>query len=220
MPQNIVTTTNIHIRARKRTLLAPSFNEQALRDYALVLNCYASTVIERLESIYNDHIKAGKSATINVLDWVNPCAIGIAGDFSLGEFFHCLDESDYHPYVRTLYNFLKGMIIAAAVRFFPGALFLLERLIAQRIVQKQREHIEFTDSKILQRLSSKSIRPDQITPFLREMKKGSDEMSLEEIQSTFAILIVAGNEATATTLLRAFYKLATHEDVQNKLFES
>ena len=44
-------------------------------------------------------------------------------------------------------------------------------------------------------------------------------MSLGEIQSTFALILVAGSETTATTLLACLFKLASNPDVQEKLYQ-
>ncbi|KAF2864896.1 cytochrome P450 [Massariosphaeria phaeospora] len=144
----------------------------------------------------------------------------IISDLALGESFHCLDGSTYHPWVRTLFYFFKGMIIVAAARFFPATEFLLQRLIPVHILERQRQHTEFTNEKIAQRLEFGTSRPDLITPFLKAMEKDKtgDKMSLGEIQSTFAIILVAGSETTATTLLGVFYKLASHPEKQTKLW--
>jgi cytochrome P450 len=90
-------------------------------------------------------------------------------------------------------------------------------MIPASILEKQKQHTDFTNKKILQRLELNTSRPDLITPFLRKMENSPEKMSLGEIQSTFAIILVAGSETTATTLLGTFYKLATHTHVQEKL---
>ncbi|KAF2710683.1 putative RNA polymerase II mediator complex component Srb8 [Pleomassaria siparia CBS 279.74] len=217
MPQNIVTTVGINVRARMRRLLAPSFNEQALKAQSPVLEMYASILVKRLQAIYNAP-KPGGDVIVNMLDWVNFYSLDIIGDLAMGESFHCLDESTYHPWVRTLFNFIKGMIIVAAARFLPATEYLLQKFIPKAILERQRQHTEFTNTKILQRLELKTDRPDFLTPFLKEMAKSEDKMSLGEIQSTFAIILVAGSETTATTLLGIFYKLASHPEKQDKLY--
>jgi hypothetical protein len=109
------------------------------------------------------------------------------------------------------------MILAAAASFFPLTRYLLQHMIPKSILEKQKQHTDFTNTKILQRLELKTARPDLITPFLNEMQKSPDKMTLGEIQSTFAIILVAGSETTATTLLGTFYKLASHPQVQDQL---
>lgn len=112
------------------------------------------------------------------------------------------------------------MILAAAASFFPVSRFLLQHMIPRSIMEKQKQHTDFTNTKILQRLELKTNRPDLITPFLKDMETSPDKMSLGEIQSTFAILLVAGSETTSTTLIGVFYKLATHPHTQERLYST
>ncbi|PSN74783.1 cytochrome P450 [Corynespora cassiicola Philippines] len=219
MPQNIVTTTDTHVRARMRRLLAPSFNEKSLRDQETVLEMYADKVMNKFDSIYDAQKAAREPTIVKFLDWMNFYTMEIIADLALGESFYCIEGSDYHPWVKTLFNFFKGMVLAAAASFFPLTRFLLQHIVPKQILKKQKEHTEFTNKKILQRLESKPQRPDLVTPFLKDMKKSPDKMSLGEIQSTFAILLVAGSEAATTTLLGVFCKLTTHPKCQENLSE-
>ncbi|PVH96121.1 putative RNA polymerase II mediator complex component Srb8 [Periconia macrospinosa] len=218
MPQNIVTTTDINVRARMRRLLAPSFTEKSLREQAPVLDYYANLFMDRVQGIYNDNNKQGKPTVLNFLDWTNFYTMDIIGDLGIGESFHCLEESSYHPWVQTLYNFFKGMVFASAVRFFPITNFLLQHMIPKEILAKQKAHTDFVNEKILQRLDMSTNRPDLITPFLKDMKTAPEKMSLGEIQSTFAVILVAGSETTATTLVGVWYQLVMNPSVQKKLW--
>ena len=218
MPPNIVTTPDIQVRARMRRLLSTSFNAQSLLDQAPVLEKYANIVIERLSEIYDDNTSRKKVTVVNMLDWTNFYTMDIIGDLAMGESFHCLDQSSYNPWVKTLYMFFKGMIIAAAVRFFPGGWFVLQALVPRHLREQQKQHTEFTNTKIRQRVQLKSNRPDFISPFLREMERSPDKMCLGEIQSTFGVILVAGSETTATTLVGCLYRLASNPVVQNQLW--
>ncbi|KAF2451159.1 putative RNA polymerase II mediator complex component Srb8 [Karstenula rhodostoma CBS 690.94] len=218
MPPNIVTTADIQVRARMRRLLSTSFNGQSLLDQAPVLEKFANKVIDHLSAIHQDKTLRAEATVVNMLDWTNFYTMDIIGDLAMGESFHCLDQSAYHPWVKTLYMFFKGMIIAAAVRFFPGGWFLLQALIPKRLREQQKQHTEFTNAKIQQRVELKTSRPDFLSPFLREMEMSPDKMSLGEIQSTFGVILVAGSETTATTLVGCLYRLASNVTAQETLW--
>lgn len=54
---------------------------------------------------------------VNMLDWLNFFTTDMIGDLGSGESFNCLRDSQYHDWVKTLHNFLKAMVFAAATRF-------------------------------------------------------------------------------------------------------
>ncbi|OCL09616.1 putative RNA polymerase II mediator complex component Srb8 [Glonium stellatum] len=218
MPQNIVTTTDRKVRARMRKLLSPSFNEQSLLKQQPVLEAYAEILMNRLKDLTAASEAKGEGVVVNMLDWVNFFTVDVIGDLALGESFNCLQGSAYHPWVRTLHNFLKGMVYASVARFFPLTESLLQAMLPRQVLEKQKVHIDFTNEKILQRLESKADRPDFITPFLNEMNSHTEKMSLGEIQSTFAIVLVAGSETTATSLCGTLFELAKNPLVQEKLY--
>ncbi|KAF1969947.1 putative RNA polymerase II mediator complex component Srb8 [Bimuria novae-zelandiae CBS 107.79] len=218
MPPNIVTTPDIQIRARMRRLLSTSFNAQSLLEQALMLQKYANIVIERLYAICEANPSRTENTVVNMLDWTNFYTMDVIGDLAMGESFHCLEQSSYHLWVKTLYMFLKGMIIAAAVRFFPGGWFMLQAVIPKSLREQQKQHTEFTNTKIRQRVELKTDRPDFLSPFLREMEMSPDKMSLGEIQSTFGVILIAGSETTATILVGCLYRLASNLTVQTKLW--
>lgn len=194
--------------------LSTSFNAQSLLNQAPTLEKYAEVVIDRLLEIHREKNIGKEETVVNMLDWVNFHTIDVMVDLAIGESFHCLEQSSYHPWVETLYMFFRGMIIAAAVRFFPGGRSLLQNLVPRDLREQQRQHTEFTNSKIHQRLKLKRDRPDFISLFLREMDTSPEKMTISEIQSTFGVLLIAGSEATTTTLVGCLYRLASDPIIQ------
>jgi cytochrome P450 len=215
-PQNIVTTTDTKTRARMRKCLSPSFSDRSLFNQRMVLEKYAEKLMIQLKNQMAGRRGNQKHVAVNMLDWINFYTMDVIGDLSVGDNFHCLDKNDYHPWVRTLFNFLKGMQLAAAMRFYPGIEQMVMKFLAGPIIQKQKEHAEFTNNLINRRLEQKTDRPDFLTPFLHE-NRGFEKMSLGEIQSTFAILIIAGSETAATSLCGMIHRLSTNPDKQQKL---
>lgn len=112
--------TRYPVRARMRKLLSTPFNAQSLLEQAPTLENYAEVVIDRLLEIHREKNIGKEETVVNMPDWVNFYTVDVMGDLAIGESFHCLEQSSYHPWVETLYMFFTGMIIAAAVRFFPG----------------------------------------------------------------------------------------------------
>ena len=218
MPQNIVTTTDPVIHARMRKLLSNSFTEKSLRSQEPLIESYADLLMTRLRSLTASSDNGVNGAVIDLVDWANYFTVDIIGDLAFGESFDCLKNSEYHPWVKNLYLFLQGMIYAAATRFYPSIEWLFYKLLPKSVMEMQRQHTAFANDRIHRRLSLEKDRPDFMTPF---MKDNADfrHMSLGEIESTFAIIIVAGSETTATTLCGTVNYLVQNPKVLRKLVQ-
>ena len=199
MPQNIVTATNPPDHSRMRRMLTNSFSEKTLQSQESVIESYMDLAMARFRAmaIAGDTKDAG--VVLNMLDWLNYFTIDIIGDLGFGESFNCLRDSQYHDWVRTLQNFLKGMVFAAATRFYPSVEYIFFALLPRSIIQLQKRHTEFANERVNRRLNLEADRPDFISPIMKD-NPDFKNMSIEEIQSNAAILMVAGSETTATTL--------------------
>ena len=101
------------------------------------------------------------------------------------------------------------MTLAAATRYFPLLEALLLKLIPPSIRKLQRDHYQITLDKTHRRMNYEKHRDDFMTPVMHD-NPNYERMSLEEIESTFSLLIVAGAETTSTVLSGI-----TNELVQN-----
>ena len=210
MPQNIVTTNDFAAHARMRKLLAPSFSEKSLQNQAPIIQSYADMLIKRLRDLAESADDKQVGTVVDMVDWINFFTFDIIGDLSMGESFGCLQNSEYHPWVKTLFNFLQGMVYAAATRYYPSIEWLLMKSLPKSVMELQQKHTEYVNEKVRKRLNLKTDRPDFLTPFLKE-NVNLDQMSIGEIESTFAILLIAGSETSVTTLSGIVNQL-----VQNK----
>ena len=113
------------------------------------------------------------------------------------------------------------MNMAVAPRFYPLIDALVQRMLPASIMEAVRQHIAFVDEKIEKRLNMETSRPDfskscfmtsslfkpiqrlthlfAVTYFMKD-NVDFKNMSMAEIQSSFALIIAAGSETTATTL--------------------
>jgi cytochrome P450 len=216
MPQNIITTLDPATHARMRKLLSTSFTERSLKSQEPLIELYADLLISRLREIVATPANQANGVLLNIVDWLNYFTIDIIGDLAFGESFDCLKNSNYHPWVKTLNNFLKGMVYLAATRFYPSVEYLMFKMLPKSVMEMQRKHTEFANERINRRLNLEKDRPDLMTPFMKD-NVGFGKMSLREIQSNFAILIVAGADTTATTLSGTLNYLIQSPQVLQKL---
>ncbi|TVY78561.1 Versicolorin B desaturase [Lachnellula suecica] len=223
-PENMVTTLNIENHARMRRLLAPAFTEQAVMKQEPIVQAHSDLLIRQLKCVVTDQDKSAEKnqdtgAVVDIVRWYNFCTFDTIGDLGFGESFDSLKNAEYHPWVALIFNFLKGMelcvsdickfadcrglcsgmTLAAATRYYPSLETGLLQFLPAKIKKMQRDHYQVALDKIHRRMNLEKERDDFMTPVLKE-NPNFEKMSLEEIESTFSLLIVAGSETTATVL--------------------
>ena len=141
----------------------------------------------------------GEAGIINVTSWYNFLTFDLTGDLTFGESFSCLCSGSLHPWVETIFKFVKGMTLAASARYYPWLETLLLHLLPPSFRKIHRDHYQIVLDKVHRRLNLETERNDFMTPILRDNER-FDKMSLQEIESTFSVVVIAGSETTATTL--------------------
>ena len=183
--------------SRYRRLLSHAFSDKALRQQEYLILSYIELLISRLK----DHIKTShkRETSVDIVRWFNFTTFDIIGDLSLGESFHCLENSRLHDWVSILFTQFKVASIFVSLRFFPGVERLLRMLLPKSLAKKRGEHSNIANAKIHRRLESDD---PQRNDFMTYVLRYNDEkgMSVPEIEATFRTLVVAGSETTATAL--------------------
>ena len=128
--------------------------------------------------------------------------------------FGCLSNSDYHPWVRMIFQSAYVGVFLQSASHFPALKNLLLRLIPSSLKRKRQENLELTKAKLQRRIET-GPRPDLIEGLLR--KKEEWNLSLERLESNSMILIVGGSETTATLLSGATYYLLMNSPALAKL---
>lgn len=213
---NLITTSDAKFHLRVRTLLSNSFTEDSLQKQHPLIEHYADVLVARLHSLATKPESWKKGALVNMTDWLNFFTMDVIGDLAFGEPFGCLEKGEYHTWVRTLFSYLKGMSLAAAPRYYPTTEFLFQKLIPKSVLDGQRRHTEYANGMINRRLDLKTNRPDFMTPFMKN-NLNYENMSRDEILSTFNFIIVGGSETTATTLTGIFNHLSRNERILKRL---
>jgi cytochrome P450 len=183
--------TNHH---RIRKLISPAFSDKALREQEPILQAYVDTLIHRLQ----DQVKAGWGYTVvDMVKWYNWTTFDIIGDLGFGETFGCLTDSRYHSWSSMVFNHFKAASLVTSTRFYP----LLEKVLRMCLpaaVIKRQDHFQSSKDKIHRRLERATKSVDIMSYVLDPNVEGS--MSIQEIETTFNILIIAGSETTASAL--------------------
>ncbi|KZL68279.1 trichothecene C-15 hydroxylase (cytochrome P450), partial [Colletotrichum tofieldiae] len=196
--------------SRFRRALSRGFSAQSMFDQESIIKGYVDLLVQRL------HEKcAGGSETLDMVSWYNWITFDVIGDLAFGEPFHCLDDSDYHPWVKLIFDNVKGGAFKMNARRYPLVERLLMNFVPASLRKKRDQHLALTHEKVAKRLSVKSERPDFMASMLR--KKDSQALTFEELKSNSSTLIIAGSETTATALSAATYYVLSNPDSLKKL---
>ncbi|KIW76438.1 hypothetical protein Z517_11184 [Fonsecaea pedrosoi CBS 271.37] len=208
--ESIVTASSGN-HPRMRRLISHAFSEKAIREQEDLVQNFIDQMISRL----TDKCKEGPQ---DVTSWFNWCTFDITGDLAFGEPFGCLQETQYHEWVKQIFQGVKVYPWMQAIVYY--GLLPVAKLLAPKEQQRAKEE---ADAKAYAKLDRRIARKDQIQRkdfmnyILRENKQGSAGMTMPEIQETAVILIIAGSETTATLLSGLLYFVLRHQSVYRRM---
>jgi cytochrome P450 len=139
-----------------------------------------------------------------------------AGDLAFGEGFGCLQNADYHPWVRNIFGNVKALSFMQACMQYQTIMKLLHWCIPPSLQAKRRKHYEFSENRAKHRMEADSSRKDFMSYILKHNdKKGG--ITDDEITANAAVLTLAGSETTATLLSGLTYHLLKNPEALRKL---
>lgn len=144
----------------------------------------------------------------------NITAFDLIGDLSFGENFGCLDNGDYHPFVRSIQAISKELTFAQMLRYY-GILGLRQYFIPKGVSGARAENMKRAVQTVQTRIQKVTDRKD----FLHYILAANEEkaMTPAEIHVNAFSLSIAGSESTATALCGATYEILSHPEVYKKL---
>nr|ACN71233.1 cytochrome P450 ClCP1 [Colletotrichum lindemuthianum] len=195
-----------------RRSLAHGFSERTLRDQQPIIKRYIDLLIQRL----HEHCDNGAEA-LDLAAWYNYTTFDIIGDLAFGEAFGCLDGSDYHPWVRSIFQMARVGTVLQTATFYPFVLTLMMAMVPAKVKREREHHEELTAAKLKRRIELGQERPDLIEGLLK--KKDDWNMTFEKLKANSSILIIGGSETTATLLSGVTYLLLMNPEPLRKLTE-
>lgn len=178
----------------------PGFSPTALRNQEPLIQSYVELFITRL--LQKTSAADNGTASVNMTQWFNFITFDIIGDLTFSESFHCLETSQYHPWIAILYSHFKATALAAACRFFPILQRLMLYILPKAVKQQRIDHFNMSKEKVHQRIKAQQNHTWGNADFMSHVLRHDDEkgMSVPEIESTFNIFVLAGSETSATSL--------------------
>ncbi|KAI9810828.1 MAG: hypothetical protein M1827_006035 [Pycnora praestabilis] len=197
MPPNdvhTIITANDADHTRIRRLLIHGFSEKALKDQEPLLQRYVGGLVQALKERSNT--KDG--GVVDILEWYKYSSFDITADMSFGEQLGCVQGASFHPWAEVLASVAKFSMIGAAFNMIPGGALFLKLIMTGALQKRVMEHWNSTLDMVHKRMAQETDQKD----FMSYVMKYNNEkgMSKDEIDSTFAIIVLAGVGTTSTVM--------------------
>ncbi|RYP75506.1 hypothetical protein DL771_002391 [Monosporascus sp. 5C6A] len=193
-----------------RRILAHGFSDRSMREQQPIIKKYIDLLIQRL----HENCQGGPKA-LNMAAWYNYTTFDVIGDLTFGESFGCLDNSDYHVWVKAIFQMVRAATLLQVASNFPALKNMLLKMVPKSFMEEHENHMAFTRAKLSARMEAGKERPDLVEGLLRRRDEWG--LTMEKLQANSSILIIAGSETTATLLSGVTYFLLTNPDAMEKL---
>lgn len=129
-PTDIANSSGIEHQILRR-LLSHGFSDRSLRDQEPIVKKYVDLLLQRL------HENSGRP--LDIMSWYNYTTFDVIGDLAFGEPFDCLDNSNYHPWVRIIFEMARFGTVNQTAGYFPLLRGVLTRILASEAVRSRSE---------------------------------------------------------------------------------
>ncbi|KAI1262386.1 putative cytochrome P450 [Xylariaceae sp. FL1019] len=212
LPSSIINADAVE-HGMLRRQLAVGFSDRAMREQEPIIKSYVDLLMQRLR----ENIEKSPATVLNMTDWYDWTLFDLIGDLSFGVDggFGCLENTSYHPWVRTIHESLRqqGIMQGLMALGLRNPIAWLHKYASIFFVES--EHRLIVKEKVAIRMRG-GQRPD----FLDGLIRNKEELGLDEgrIAMNASILILAGSETTATeTFANMCRILTTHPEILEKL---
>ncbi|KAF4981201.1 hypothetical protein FDECE_17731 [Fusarium decemcellulare] len=189
-----------------RRQLSHGFSDRSLREQEPLISKYVDMFMNGVRGVSN------KGTTpVDLAAWFNYLTFDVIGDLSFGEPFGCLKESNYHPWVKAIFQMGHVGVYMQTASHYPWVKNLLLSLVPEKAKRERESHLEFTKAKLKRRMALGQNRPDLIEGLLKK------DLDMEHLEANASILIMGGSETTATLLAGATYFLTSYPETLKKL---
>ena len=160
---HLVSAVDPAVHQRHRKLLAAAFSERALRDQEGLIQGYVDTLVEKLGA----EVGTGRGAVIDIKSWLNYTTFDITGDLMFAESFHCLENSQSHPWIELIFESVRAIAWVAVINHFPLVRKMVFTLLSRSIKEKALGHFQLSVDRVERRLKMGSERPDFMSRILK-----------------------------------------------------
>ncbi|KAI1824078.1 isotrichodermin C-15 hydroxylase [Xylaria intraflava] len=207
VPPHIQNTTNKEHHRALRKALSPGFSDAYLRAQEPIITKYIHSLIRRLKVKSQD-------GPVNMEMWYRYVVFDIICDLAFGESFQCLEIDGLHPWVEALLDGGKPMGVLTVLNMYPTLSAVLNPVLGILVEGPMRLHQQMVRPLVEKRIKS-GDRPDLINPLIQ--LQGAQNSNMDELIANSTVIIGAGAETSAGTLMAVTSLLIDHPDKLDKL---
>ncbi|KAI0130193.1 cytochrome P450 [Xylariales sp. AK1849] len=196
---------------RMRRLFTHAFSNTALVAQEPLLVLYADKMVTRMGQVME------RDGRIDIVDFFNFTTFDIMAELAFGEPLGLLENADYIPWVRIIFDGLKYIVFRAVLLDIPVLGPALNWLTASTLKKKSEEHLMFASNLVDKRLSYSDHNKPDLWSFVLKHNDDGKGLAPNEMHSNAAMFMVAGTETTATNLSGLVYHLCRNPRVYEKL---
>lgn len=217
-----------HSRLRK-LLKKDFFSLKAARRQEIIVQQHADRLIAQLRAHHcrkadeDDEKKDEKVLPADLSTWFNWATFDIIGRITLSEDFGCVEGHAYHPWLLMVVTHFKMSAFIMCMRFYPWIPALLLRLAPARLLRLQDTFLSLIRERVDHR-RKRTLPPgeqDFVTTALCEGKKKQDDyelgLSADELEANCILLLLAGSDTIATSLLSAAHMICENPAAMRRL---
>lgn len=156
--------TEVHAGIRRN--MAYGFSERSMREQEAIMQSYINLLIRRLR----ENCGARGEKPVDLTAWYNFTTFDIIGDLAFGEPFGCLEQSEYHAWVRPIFEVTHMSAVISSVAHYPLVKKLFIKTLSPLLGNKLANHQVYTRNKLLSRMQMD--RSDLIEGLIKNREDG------------------------------------------------
>lgn len=196
---------------RVRRIFSHAFSDKALRDQEDLIRIHIDKLMR--------NVRNTDGGSFDAVKYYNCTTFDVIADLTFGEPLGLLDSSEYNGWLSSIFGGLKLAAYTVALDEFPLLKSIAGLFVPKSLRDAEKESFEYSTQRVAKRLEKGAVteRPDIWSLVLG--KEESKSLSVDEMNATSSLFMIAGSETTATLLSGLTYHLLMSPDKMRKLVD-
>lgn len=194
--------------SRFRRIFGATLGDKPLRENEGVIMTNIDLLIMRLKAHLN---KSGHGT--DMVKWYNWTTFDIIGNLIYGESFGCLENAEYHPWLKVVLQNIRLSSYGALMERYAFLKFFATALLPRSLMEKRNMHVNVIRDKLSKHTEGKTSGKDVVS----QLAENDAQLTQGELEANLGLLTMAGSETSATALSAASYYLCKNKETMHKL---